>query len=132
MTSKSDLSKLTEHPNARSLERHGHDVTDEVLIKRANTGVAPDGSKRPTPPLYSSKFESSDRVREALQNTGPGTSGFNPSSIQNSFVQKLTASLPFGYGYPSGGGSKVTMYSVQAIYSKVNGVWMLKSMYPNP
>ena len=69
---------------------------------------------------------------EALQNTGPGTSGFNPSSTQNSFVQKITASLPFGYGYPSGGGSKVTMYSVQAIYSKVNGVWMLKSMYPNP
>lgn len=130
--SQSELSALTSHPNAHTLERHGHDVTDEALIKRSQSGIAPDGSSSTTPPAYSSKFESQLRLRDALQNTGPGTLGFNPSSTQTTFVQNITSTSSFGYGYPSGGSSKVIMNSVRAIYQKHNGVWKLLSMYPNP
>ena len=70
-----ELAKLTDHPNAHTLERHGHDVTDDALIKRANEGIAPDGttigsSGPPYPkPAYSSKFDSPEKLKDALDQT---------------------------------------------------------------
>ncbi|WP_367589102.1 hypothetical protein [Aquimarina sp. 2201CG1-2-11] len=63
----SELTELTQHPNAHVLERHGHDVTDDALLKRANTGKAPDGSTlgNPNNPIkpFSSKFEKLRKVK---------------------------------------------------------------------
>ena len=79
--SPSELTELTQHPDAHVLERHGADVCDEALIKRANEGIAPDGSyigsqSSPFKPPYSSKFESPSQVKKALQNTGPNSSAW--------------------------------------------------------
>ena len=138
--SETDLNKLTEHPRAHVLERHGHDVTDEALVKRANEGVAPDGSSTYSgnAPPYSSKFENTEKLKEALNNTKPGTGNFNPPSNGNSYAFDYPASgqasTPFGYGIPSGGdiSSSVQMYRVKVVYKKQNGVWKLLTMYPQP
>lgn len=36
-----ELIELQQHPKGHTLERHGHDVTDEALIKRSNEGIVP-------------------------------------------------------------------------------------------
>jgi hypothetical protein len=136
-TGTSYLDRLTEHPDAHVLERHGHDVTDDALAKRATTGIAPDGSTTYSgnPPPYSSKFASSDKVKEVLDNVGPGSPNWNPPSSGNyafDYPISGSASTPFGYGIPSGGGSTLPMNRVKVVYKKDGGVWKLLTMYPQP
>ncbi len=134
----SELNKLTDHPDAHVLERHGHDVTDDALNKRATEGIAPDGSTTQSgnPPPYSSKFESPDKIKDVLNNVGPGTPNWNPPSSGNSYAfdYPISGSAPnsFGYGIPSGGGSSVSMNRVKVVYKKDGGVWKLLTMYPQP
>jgi hypothetical protein len=133
--SQAELDALSDHSNAHVLERHGHDVTDEALIKRSGTpSTAPDGDFRNNPPSHSSKFESAEKLKDALNNTKPGTANFNPPANGNiyAFDYPLTgqASTPFGYGIPAGGGNPVQMYKVQVVYKKENGIWKLYTMYP--
>ncbi|WP_298955523.1 hypothetical protein [uncultured Nonlabens sp.] len=133
----SELTELTQHPNAHVLERHGADVTDEALIKRSGTpSIAPDGKTLPNPPPYASKFESTSKLKEALNNTNPNSSNFSPPANGNSYAFDYPlsgqASTPFGYGIPAGGGSPVQMYRVKVVYKKRNGVWELLTMYPQP
>ncbi|MFV8354176.1 hypothetical protein ACNQGB_13835 [Flavobacterium sp. XS1P32] len=110
--SSSELTELTQHPNAHVLERHGHDVTDEALIKRANDGIAPDGSHigntMPyTKPPYSSKFENPQQLQKALNNTKPGTAAFNSAPITGSNTKvvyhTLTDGSTYGKGVPKDG-----------------------------
>jgi len=130
--------KLTEHSNAHVLERHGHDVTDDALIKRANEGIAPDGSTTfsGNPPPYSSKFGSPDKIKEVLDNVGPGSANWNPPSSGNSYAfnYPLTgaASSSFGIGVPRGGNNSLPMHRVKVVYKKEGGVWKLLTMYPQP
>lgn len=136
-TGTSYLDRLTEHPDAHVLERHGHDVTDDALAKRATTGIAPDGSITTSgnPPPYSSKFASSDKIKEVLDNVGPGSPNWNPPSSGNyAFDYPISgpASTSFGYGIPSGGGSTLPMNRVKVVYKKEGGVWKLLTMYPQP
>ena len=88
----------------------------------------------PTPPPYSSKFESAEKLKEALNNTKSGSPNFNPPATGNSypFDYPLTgqASTPFGYGIPAGGGNAVPMYRVKVVYKKEGNVWKLLTMYP--
>jgi hypothetical protein len=132
------LDRLTDHQNAHVLERHGHDVTDDALTKRATTGIAPDGSTTfsGNPPPYSSKFESPDKIKEVLDNVGPGSPNWNPPSSGNNYAfdYPLTGSSPnsFGYGIPSGGGNSEPMNRVKVVYKKDGGVWKLLTMYPQP
>jgi hypothetical protein len=133
--SQAELTELTQHPDAHVLERHGHDVTDEALVKRSGTpSVAPDGNTLPNPPPYSSKFESAEKLKDALNNTKPSSANFNPPTKGNSYAfdYPLTgqASTSFGYGIPAGGGSPVQMYRVKVVYKKEGGVWKLLTMYP--
>ncbi len=136
--SQSDLNKLNDHPDAHVLERHGHDVTDDALNKRATEGIAPDGSTSQSgnPPPYSSKFESPDKIKDVLGNVGPGTPNWNPpaSGSNYAFDYPLLGNAPssFGYGIPSGGGSPVSMKRVKIVYKKDGGVWKLFTMYPQP
>src|SRR6218665_4223248 len=103
----SELKELTQHPDAHVLERHGHDVIDEALIKRAKTGIAPDGfiisrgAKGSYKPPYSSKFESPQQVRQALTNTRPNTPAFNSAPITNGrkvVVHELANGATYGKG----------------------------------
>ncbi len=129
----SELTELTQHPDAHVLERHGHDVTDDALIKRAQTpSFAPDGRMVNNPPLYSSKFNSADDLREGLNNTKPGTTAFKNAVPQgNTIVVLYTSTRVLGKGVPRNGNSFVNMRKVKAIYRDVGGGnYQLITMYP--
>lgn len=74
------LIKLTEHPNAHVLEKHGHDVIDDALRKRANEGIAPDGTTigNPSNPYkpFSSKFNDPDKLKLAYDKTSPSSAAW--------------------------------------------------------
>lgn len=130
--SQSDLNKLTSHPDAHTLERHGHDVSDEALIKRANTGIAPDGSTLATPPPYSSRFSSPNDVKRALQNTQPGTTAFNNAPNTNGTKVVIHSdSQPYGLGVPKNTSNFITFNKVRAVYKLHNGSWLLTTMFPD-
>lgn len=135
--SASELTELTQHPDAHVLERHGHDVSDEALIKRANEGIAPDGATTPSgnPPPYSSKFDSPEKVKDALNNTKPGTEAFNNGIQQGSSIKKVSytsSSGNYGKGVPRNGSTFETTNKVLAIYKDVGGGnYQLLTMYPD-
>ena len=119
------------------MKEHGHDVTDEALIKRANTGIAPDGSLTAsgTPPAYSSKFFSPSLVKEALDKTGPNTSIFLNTNATFSGTRKnvryySNGVTKFGNGVKSGTKIFEDMYSVEAKYELIQGQWKLASIHP--
>ncbi len=132
----SELTELTQHPRAHVLERHGHDVTDDALIKRANTGKAPDGSTTASgnSPPYSSKFDGPNEVTEALKNTKPGTEAFNNGIRQGNrrIVSYISELGDFGKGVPKDGSIFVTTNKVLAIYQDIGGGnYQLLTMYPD-
>ncbi len=138
-----ELNELYYHSKAHILERHGPDVPDEALNKRATGAIAPDGqisttsAGAPNPPPHSSKFESSQRLKDALQETGPTGSVYSPPATGSAYPVEYPpggalASTPYGYGIPRGGGPPVPMYRVKAFYVKEGGVWKLLTMYPIP
>jgi TANFOR domain-containing protein len=140
--SSSELSALTDHPNVHVLERHGHDVPDEALIRRAKTGIAPDGSfsgtaSNPYKPPYSSKFDDADKLKQALNNTKPGSTAWATKTRQgntNSYKveYELTNGSYFGRGVPKDGNTFESMNKVLAIYEEVSpGNFKLVTMYPN-
>jgi hypothetical protein len=134
--SQAELTELTQLPEAHVLERHGHDVTDEALIKRANDGIAPDGSTTASgnPPPYSSKFESPQKVVDALNNTKSGTIAFS-NGIQQGSIKKvtyITNSGTYGKGVPRNGNTFQTTNKVLAIYKDVGGGnYQSLTMYPD-
>jgi len=135
-----EINALTNHPKSHTLERHGHDVSDDALVRRAETpSYAPDGKQNPSPPSYSSKFETPDRLKDALDKTGPNSSSWNPPNnpvnghtYPRSYVDPNQT--PFGYGVPAGGGvsNKVQMHKVEAFYNyqTATNKWELSTMYP--
>ena len=136
----SELTELTQHPRAHVLERHGHDVPDEALIKRANEGIAPDGSNigdpaNPVPPPYSSKFENTDQLKLALENTRPGTPAFNATPVDNGkkiVFHELTDGSSYGKGVPKHGNVFETATKVRAVYHEVSpGNFELFTMFPD-
>ncbi len=142
--SPSELTELTQHPQAHVLERHGADVTDDALIKRANQGIAPDGSKlgnqnNPIRP-FSSKFDTPDKLKQALNNTKPGSPAFAnkvPNNYPNSYdvFYELPANIVgnLGKGVPSYGSSFQPLRKVKASYAEVSpGNFQLITMFPIP
>jgi len=125
--------RLTEHPNAHVLERHGHDVSDDALIKRANEGIAPDGSTvNQNPPYvkppYSSKFDSPDALKLAYDNTRPGSPAFQNAVPNGNRIEvpHTLASGNYGKGVPRDGNTLINMRSVVARYENMgNGNWQL-------
>ncbi len=138
--SPSELTELTQHPQAHVLERHGHDVCDEALIKRANEGIAPDGStignsSSPVRPPYSSKFETSDQLKKALQNTSPTSSAWatkQPNKYGGwDVIHELTDGTFYGKGVPKFTNSFQKMNKVLASYAETSpGKFELVTMYP--
>ena len=139
--SANELTELQQHPKGHTLERHGHDVTDEALIKRANEGIAPDGSyignnpTNPPKPPYSSKFETPQQLQKALNNTRPGTSAFNSTPIVNgrkTVIHELTDGTTYGKGVPKDGNTFQQAKKVRAGYEEVSpNNWQLVTMFPD-
>ena len=137
--SPSELTKLTEHPRAHTLEKHGHDVSDEALKKRAKTGRAPDGSpfgvQNPTPPPYSSRFDSPELLMDAYNRTKPGTPSFNSTQTTSGGTRKRvmipSGNVKYGVGVARGSTTIEEMRGIIANYEKVGGKWKLVTMFPN-
>ncbi|MBF4516605.1 hypothetical protein IRZ71_09625 [Flavobacterium sp. ANB] len=136
-----ELTELQQHPKGHTLERHGYDVTDEALIKRANEGIAPDGSYignnpiNPPKPPYSSKFETPQQLQKALNNTRPGTPAFNSTPIVNgrkTVIHELTDGTTYGKGVPKDGTTFQQAKKVRAGYEEVSpNNWQLVTMFPD-
>ncbi|MFT6963889.1 MAG: hypothetical protein ACJAWV_003627, partial [Flammeovirgaceae bacterium] len=128
-----DLAKLKNHPDAHALERHGHDVTDDALKKRAEKGIAPDGVNTGSP-NYSSRFNSPEMVQEALENVKQGTPAFN-AKLQDTSTGFWIVEHPgnFGVGFSRNvNAGLIRMNKVTAIYDEVTpGNFQLVTMYPN-
>ena len=136
-----ELTELQQHSKGHTLERHGHDVTDEALIKRANEGIAPDGSyignnpTNPPKPPYSSKFETPQQLQKALNNTRPGTPAFNSTPAVNgrkTVIHELTDGTTYGKGVPKDGNTFQQSKKVRAGYEEVSpNNWQLVTMFPD-
>lgn len=128
-----ELDFLEGHLDAHMLERHGHDVTDDAIRKRAQTGIAPDGYPS-NAPSYSSKFSSRELVSEAIINVNPSSSAFGLKKWDGS---KWIVEAPGNYGYGisnsnGGNGPLVQMLKVTAWYEEVGtGNFKLITMFPN-
>ncbi|MCZ6249642.1 MULTISPECIES: hypothetical protein [Vibrio] len=148
---------VTNHSNAHSLARHGGDVTDEQLMTRALTGLAPDGKVKEVkgkvilPPM-SSAFHSNDLLLYADQEIRK-KGGILEKKIKESNSNILTVrpddmdsfELDLGRGFKRIGKSKYQpdlqgpvemvkgLDKVQATYelNKSNGVWETITIFPS-
>jgi hypothetical protein len=158
--SSTELQKLTQNGDAHTLERHASDVTDEALIKRSSSGIAPDGStignntvpiSTPPPtfrtPPYSSKFETPAQLKKALANTEPGSAAFNTPRVGNSgsgyqqlsngdriVYHDLADGTQYGKGVPRNSSTFQQSTMVRAFYKKVGtgpNDYELLTMFPD-
>ncbi|MCP3958861.1 MAG: RHS repeat-associated core domain-containing protein, partial [bacterium] len=99
--------RLTAHPNAHTLTRHGGAVTDEQLAIRARTGIAPDGYVKigshgdPILPPVSSAFHS-DRLAaraERVLREGPLRDAIaaDPTQSVHTVTGEIGANIGRGY-----------------------------------
>jgi hypothetical protein len=151
------LRLITDHPNAHSLARHGGSVSNDQLMHRALTGVAPDGhvkivkGKTILPPM-SSAFHSDELLVSAdqmVRNNGALKAAIaqNPGksiiTVKPADVGDLGVDL--GRGFERIGGSKLkpelqgpprlveNLRSVQATYefNRANNVWETITIFPS-
>ena len=143
--STTNLNLLTSHQNAHTLDRHGPDISDEALIRRANEGIAPDGSTRGGPrpdgtyfsPIMSSRFDSPQELQAALRHTREGTEAFANGIVNPNNPNRMTVTYSstdgrtFGSGVARGTTELTPLHSVTAQYENVDGVWQLVTMHPS-
>ena len=152
-----ELELLKHSDGAHTLEKHGPHVTDEHLVHRLATGVAPDGTKGRSVPPYSSKFDSPESLRDALQKVSPD----NPE-IKAKLDAQLKAgktslggevfdmNKTIGYGYQRIGNSKkpspgqfkqapaptpqnrhsMNQVQVTYVYDDSKSTWYIMTMFP--
>jgi hypothetical protein len=151
------LELVTGHPNAHSLARHGGGVTNNQLMHRALTGVAPDGhakvvkGKTILPPM-SSAFHSDEllvyadqmiRNNGALKSVIAQNPGKTIVTVKPTDIGDLGVDL--GRGFEKIGGSKLkpdlqgpprlieNLRSVQATYefNQTKKVWETITIFPS-
>ena len=151
----SNWDALIAHPDGHAFSVHGGGVTDADLIVRARTGVKPDGSTGPIPPL-SSAFHSDTLLVSADQSIRSGGGLANAIARQpGQSVVRVEAQdvgnlgMDLGYGYVRLGstGNKAanasalgpiqrvnSLNSAQGIYelNPLTGVWETITVYPAP
>ena len=131
--SQSEVNFLTELPDGHALHRHGPDVTDDALIKRSTTNIAPDGADAPPAGGLSTKFSSEQAVKDAIENVKPGTPAFDAKVQKPNGLWEVEAPGNYGYGFkPNGTGGPQQMLKVTAVYKEMpDGSFKLFTMYPN-
>ncbi len=119
----SEVERMRRAPDAHTLERHGGSVTDEQLMTRARTGVAPDGSVRLSSsgdvvvPPHATAFHSDSHMLLAdrhLRESGAVSSAFaklGPSAAYAP-VPRTHVGVDVGRGFSRVGGatSQTTCY----------------------
>ena len=99
-----DIAKLRANSAAHTIERHGFEVTDDLLKRRAIEGIAPDGSSiakkqggqrvgNVIPPM-SSKFKDADSMKKALNAVDENTDAFQ-NALSAEKLAKGTDTPPF-------------------------------------
>jgi hypothetical protein len=132
--SQTDIAFLTKNPSSHTLLRHGHDVTDDALIKRATEGISPEGVPNTFPSGgVATKFSSEQAVKDAIDNVKPGTQAFAAKVQQPNGLWVAEAPGNYGYGFSANGsGGPQQMLKVTAVYKEMpNGFFELITMYPN-
>ena len=137
--SQSEIDFLTNSPDGHALQRHGHDVTDEALIKRSTEGITPDGELNNFPAGgVSSKFSNEQAVKDAINNVKPGTPAYDAGELvvdQATGEVRRIVEAPGNYGYgfkANGKGGPQQMQKVTAVYKQTSdGSFKLETMYPN-
>jgi hypothetical protein len=146
---------LTAHPDGHAFSVHGGSVTDADLAVRARTGVKPDGSDGPIPPLSSafhsdSLLISTDQtIREGggLANAIARQPGQSVVRVETQDVGDLGMNLGYGYVRLGATGNKAAnaagagplqrvdgLNSAQGIYelNPATGIWETITVYPAP
>jgi len=130
-----------------ALERHGGAVTDKQLYVRAQTGVAPDGSKTrrgytPTSTAFNSDellvqaddFLRNNYLDDAIKNAAPGTLRVKVSA--DTGVELGRGYIPVGKKTGlSGPLQKVDgLTNVEAwyVYDPAKNIWQTNTIYPIP
>ena len=132
--SQTDIAFLTQNPSSHTLLRHGHDVTDDALIKRATEGISPEGLPNTFPGGgVATKFSSEQAVKDAIDNIKPGSQAFAAKIQQPNGLWVAEAPGNYGYGYSANGsGGPQQMLKVTAVFKEMsNGFFELITMYPN-
>lgn len=138
-----ELAILKYNNGSHAIERHGDHVTDEQLIHRARTGIAPDGNNGKKPPPLSSKFDNKENMMAAANVANIDGDKFK-SALSSSDTSNDRLSISFdmqnsmGYGFTgvSKGSdlvpSKVNNLTIVVAQYRKNdeGVWYINSLYP--
>ncbi|HEY4079574.1 MAG TPA: LysM peptidoglycan-binding domain-containing protein [Burkholderiaceae bacterium] len=151
----SNWDALTAHPDGHAFGVHGGGVTDADLVVRARTGVKPDGSTGPIPPL-SSAFHSDNllistdqtvRNGGGLANAIARQPGQSVVRVETQDVGDLGMDLGYGYARIGATANKAAnaaaigptqriggLNSAQGIYelNSATGVWETITVYPAP
>ncbi|WP_415842371.1 hypothetical protein, partial [Paracidovorax anthurii] len=151
----SNWDALTAHPDGHAFSVHGGGVTDADLVVRARTGVKPDGSTGPIPPLSSGFYSDSllistdQTIRNGggLANSIARQPGQSVVRVETQDVGDLGMDLGYGYVRLGATGNKTAnaaalgpiqridgLNSAQGIYelNPVTGVWETITVYPAP
>jgi hypothetical protein len=142
-----EIAVLKGNPKSHSLHRHGADVTDDALKKRATTGYAPDGSVKTKSsgtktyiPPKSSKFNSADKLKQALSEVGPSSSKYSSAkntaegSNQNFFSVEhdfgAGSNMGKAYQTPGGQGWHLTnSLPLSGTPQEITGLTKVKAFY---
>ena len=146
-----DIAKLRANSAAHTIERHGFEVTDDLLKRRATEGIAPDGSSiakkqggqrigNVIPPM-SSKFKDAASMKKALNAVDESTDAFqNALRIEQAntsgqiqrfkFQVGLGETIGLGYKRPAGTSNYVlTGQKLSGDPIKIDGLTKIEVRY---
>ncbi len=132
-----DWGPLTSHPDSHARSVHGGSVTDSALIVRASTGVKPDGSSGPIPPL-SSAFYSDDlllytdlaiRNNGGLANAVARQPGQSIVRVETHDVGQLGVNLGYGYARLWATGNKAANAAALGPLQRIDGLQSAQGIY---
>lgn len=97
------ISPLAAHETSHTIGRHGPDVTNDQLLLRAQTGIAPDGSFAANPPGLSTRFGSNEKMVTAKNDVLDQIDAGNFTVAPNGeMTVKITSTDVYGQGISRG------------------------------
>jgi len=133
-----DLDALVAHQSSHTIGRHGPDVTDEQLLLRAQTGIAPDGSNLGSPPPLSTRFGSNEQMVIAKDDFFDEIDAgrYTTSNDGTERIVELLSSDVYGQGIQSGAPAGTLPTDVTGVTARLRkddeGVWQIVTMHPGP
>ena len=130
-----------------AIERHGGTITDDQLYRRAQTGIAPDGSRtrRGYTPISTAfhndelLVQSDDYLRanyldDAIKNAEPGTLRIKVTADTNNNIGRgyLPVGKRTGLQGPLHRADNLTAAEGWYVYDPVNSSWQTNTIYPIP